>query len=145
MRLTNEQSRARFAHARVARLATLAEDGSPRLVPITFAVAGEPGAADVIFSAVDSKPKSTSALVRLRRIEREPRVSLLADAYSEDWTQLWWARADASAEVLSVGTERDIGIAFLQRKYEQYRAHPPEYAVIRFSVRTWSGWAAAGR
>ena len=143
MRLTDEQCRVRFAGARVARLATIAEDGSPRLVPITFAVVGEVGASDVVFfSAVDHKPKSTAALVRLQRIQREPRVSLLTDAYVEDWAQLWWVRADAHAEVLASGAERDTGIAFLQRKYEQYRSQPPVDAVIRFSVKGWSGWAA---
>ncbi len=142
MRLTDEQCRLRFAAARVARLATIAEDGSPRLVPITFALVGGVAASDVVFSAVDHKPKSTAALARLRRIQREPRVSLLTDAYAEDWAQLWWVRADAQAEVLVSGTERDTGIAFLQRKYEQYRSQPPVDAVLRFSVTAWSGWAA---
>jgi len=142
MKLTEDECRARFAEARVARLATIAEDGAPRLVPITFAVVGAIGAAEVIFSAVDHKPKSTTALARLRRIEREPRVSLLADEYAEDWAQLWWVRADAYAEVLAKGTERDTGIAFLQRKYAQYRLQPPANAVIRFVVRQWSGWDA---
>lgn len=143
MRLTDAECRTRFSGARVARLATVAQDGSPRLVPITFAVVGVIGAAEEIFSAVDHKPKSTTALARLRRIEHEPRVSLLADEYSEDWAQLWWVRADAYAEVLIEGTERDTGVAFLQRKYEQYRLQPPANAVIRFLVRQWSGWAAA--
>jgi len=159
VRLTEEQCRLRFAGARVARLATVAEDGSPRLVPITFAVAGGLMAGalaagdiarteaavggDVIFSAVDHKPKSTTALARLRRIEHEPRVSLLADDYSEDWTRLWWVRADAHAEVLTTGPDRESGASLLQQKYEQYRERPPENAVIRFVVGRWSGWAAA--
>lgn len=143
MKLTEQECRDRFAGERVARLATVADDGSPRLVPITFVAVGEVGTSEVIFSAVDHKPKSTAALARLRRIEREPRVCLLADRYSEDWALLWWVRADAHAEVLTDGTERDTGIAFLQRKYEQYRRQPPAYALIRFVVRAWSGWAAS--
>lgn len=167
MKLSALDCRARFAAARVARLATISEDGSARLVPITFVVVGAMGGAnvvdrvetdaddraetdaddraetDVIFSAVDHKPKSTTALARLRRIEREPRVCLLADHYTEDWTQLWWVRADADAEVLTEGTERDTGIMFLRRKYEPYRLQPPRDAVIRFVVRDWSGWTAS--
>lgn len=142
MRLTDQDCRLRFAGERVARMATIAEDGSPRLVPITFVTVEELGAAVIIYSAVDHKPKSTTALARLRRIEREPRVSLLADRYSDDWMHLWWVRADARAEVLSQGTQRDTGIAFLQRKYAQYRTEPPHGAVIRFVVTRWSGWAA---
>lgn len=145
MRLTDQQCRALFAGERVARLATIAGDGSPRLVPIAFAALEEYGGAAVIYSAVDQKPKSTTALARLRRIEREPRVCLLADSYSEDWAQLWWVRADAYAEVVTAGTERDTGIAFLARKYAQYRAQPPAGAVIRFVVEAWSGWAASER
>ena len=137
MRLTVEDCRARFARARVARLATVAGDGSPRLVPITFAAAD-----DVIFSAVDHKPKSTTGLARLARIEREPRVSLLADDYAEDWTKLWWVRADAHAEVLTAGAAWESGLGLLQKKYEQYRAQPSADAVIRFVVQAWSGWAA---
>lgn len=143
MRLTDQQCRVRFAGARVARLATIAEDGSPRLVPITFAFVHEVGASDVVFSAVDHKPKSTTALARLRRIRQEPRVALLADDYSEDWTQLWWVRADARAQVLTAGPDRDFGASLLQAKYEQYRERPPQHAVIRFVVDRWSGWAAA--
>lgn len=142
MRLTEDECGVRFAGERVARLATVAEDGSPRLVPITFAVAGEIGGAELIFSAVDHKPKSTTALARLRRIEREPRVSLLADGYAEDWAQLWWVRADARAEILTAGTEWESGVALLLEKYEQYRLRPPANAVIRFVVGAWSGWAA---
>lgn len=142
MRLTSQQCRSRFADARVARLAVIAEDGSPRLVPITFAVAV---ASDVVFTAVDHKPKSTTALARLRRIEREPRVSLLADAYSEDWTQLWWVRADAHADVLTGGAEWESGAARLQEKYEQYRLQPPTNSIIRCVVGAWSGWTASTR
>lgn len=144
MRLSEPDCRVRFAGERVARLATIAEDGSPRVVPVTFVALDELGASTVLYSAVDQKPKSTTALARLARIKREPRVSMLVDHYDEDWAQLWWVRADARAEVLTAGTERDTGIAFLRRKYEHYRAEPPGGAVIRFVVERWSGWSAGG-
>jgi len=145
VRLSDAESRTRFTEARVARLATMAEDGSPRLVPITFAVVSGATAPDVIVSAVDHKPKSTTALARLRRIQDEPRVSLLADTYAEDWTQLWWVRADARAEVLTGGAAWEMAIAALQEKYEQYRRAPPTNAVIRCVVEAWSGWTASER
>jgi len=144
MRLTDNESRVRFTEAPVARLAVVAQDGSPRIVPITFAAAG-PDARDVFVSAVDAKPKSTTALARLARIAREPRVSLLADGYAADWSQLWWVRADALAEVITVGPEWESAIAMLRLKYAQYRAEPPTGAVIRFVVGRWSGWAASER
>lgn len=144
MRLSEPECRARFAGERVARLATIAEDGSPRVVPVTFVAVDELGASAVVYSAVDHKPKSTTALARLARIEGEPRVSLLADEYGEDWATLWWVRADARAEVLTGGPEWETGIAKLQEKYEQYRVRPPVDTVIRVVVDTWSGWSAGG-
>src|SRR3984885_10600903 len=80
---------ARFAPPPVARLATAALDGRPHLVPVVFAL--HDGA---IYTAVDAKPNTTQRLRRLANIERNPRVSLLVDHYADDWTQLWWGRAD---------------------------------------------------
>lgn len=142
MRLTEEECRARFTQVRVVALATIAEDGSARIVPMTFAAAEAEGP-DVYFSAVDSKPKSTAALARLARIERDPRVSLLADEYAEDWSKLWWVRADALADVVTEGRDWDFAISLLLAKYAQYRTEPPTGAVIRFVVGGWSGWAAS--
>ena len=88
------ESRRRFAEARVARLATRGE-GTPRLVPIVFAIAG-----DDIVTAVDHKPKSTRDLRRLSDIADDPRVALLVDHYDDaDWSRLWWVRADGIATV----------------------------------------------
>jgi PPOX class probable F420-dependent enzyme len=79
-----EEARARFAAARVARLATADAAGRPHLVPIAFAVAG-----DTIYSAVDAKPKRTRALRRLANVRANPAVSLLVDHWDEeDWNRL---------------------------------------------------------
>ena len=56
VRLGAEEARRRFGWARVARLATVSADGQPHLVPVTFAMDG-----DVIYTAVDAKPKSTGS------------------------------------------------------------------------------------
>jgi PPOX class probable F420-dependent enzyme len=137
VRLGSEEARSRFASARVARLATVSADGVPHLVPVTFAVRG-----DVVVFAVDHKPKSSVALRRLRNIAENPAVCFLADGYSEDWSQLWWVRADGLARVLPDG-DRAEPISWLVAKYEQYAERPPEHAVVATEVRTWSGWAGA--
>ena len=95
---------ARFAHAPVARLATAALDGRPHLVPVVFALHDE-----VIYTAVDAKPKTTHRLRRLANIERNPQVSLLVDHYAEDWTQLWWVRADGVAAIHHDGDAMHVG------------------------------------
>jgi PPOX class probable F420-dependent enzyme len=136
--VTAAEARELFAGARVARLATVAATGRPHLVPIVFALDG-----DVVFSAVDAKPKRTMALKRLENIAANPRVALLADHYDEDWDALWWARADGVARVASDADARR-GIALLAGRYEQYRAAPPRGPVIAVAVERWSGWRARG-
>ncbi|KWW97439.1 F420-dependent protein [Carbonactinospora thermoautotrophica] len=138
MRLTDAECRARFAAARVAHLATAGADGAPRLVPVTFALVGE-----VIATAVDAKPKRTRQLRRLRDIAENPRVAVLADHYEEDWTRLWWVRADGEASVRH-GEERGPYLAALVAKYPQYRQVSPDGPVILIRVDRWTGWAFRG-
>lgn len=125
-----------FTAARVARLATADAQGVPHLVPVTFAVVGD----DVVW-AVDAKPKSTTALRRLRNIAAQPAVSLLVDHYAEDWSTLWWVRVDGHA---TVGTPETDGaaVAALVAKYPQYRSTAPGGPVVRVRIRRWSGWSA---
>lgn len=134
MDVDKEQARARFSAARVARLGTVGRDGRPHLVPVTFAVRG-----DVVFTAVDHKPKRTNDLRRLRNIRERPEVCLLADHYEEDWSRLWWVRADGLAEVLPED-EQDEPLRALAAKYSQYADRPPEGPVIRIEVMAWRGW-----
>lgn len=129
--------RARFAAARVARLATVRPDGRPHLVPVVFAVSG-----DLVWSAVDDKPKSTRALQRLANVEANPSVALLVDHYDDDWTQLWWVRAEGRADVLELGAAGTAeALDSLARKYPQYAAHRPAGPLVRVSVTRWSGWS----
>jgi PPOX class probable F420-dependent enzyme len=138
--LEPDEARRRFAAAQVARLATVAADGRPHLVPITFAVEG-----DRIYSVVDDlKPKLSSSLARLRNIEVNPRVSLLADEYSDDWGRLWWVRADGTARSVVDGMDRERTITLLQAKYPQYGATGVQFgAAMMIDVERWIGWSAA--
>ena len=124
----------RFASARVARLATVGRDGAPHLVPMTFALVD-----DVIYSAVDAKPKRHTRLRRLANIAHEPRVSVLVDRYDDDWTALWWVRANGVARVLS---SSPAALEALTAKYPQYRAAPPSGPFVEIGVRRWSAWSA---
>lgn len=143
MRLQPDEARERFAAARVARLATADADGQPHLVPVTFAVSHD--AADVLAFAVDQKPKSTTALRRLRNIAENPLVSVLADEYAEDWSTLWWARADGTAAILPAGSpDAERAVGWLQAKYPQYQRLVPSGEVVLVDVRRWIGWSASG-
>jgi PPOX class probable F420-dependent enzyme len=135
--MTAAQARARFAAARVARLATAGADGAPHLVPIAFAVAGE-----TIVHAVDHKPKRTRALRRLANIAGNPHVSVLADHYEDgDWGRLWWVRVDGTARILASGEDEAVAaIALLRARYAQYEERPPEGPVVIVDVARWTGW-----
>jgi PPOX class probable F420-dependent enzyme len=139
--MTADEARARLAAARVAHLATAAADGRPLVVPFTFALLGE----DTIVSAVDHKPKRTTALRRLANIAANPYVAVLADHYDDDWDALWWARADGTARVVAPGAEpalRADALRALAERYPQYRTRPPEGALVVVTVSRWSGWSA---
>ena len=138
MRLTTEDARARFAAQRVARLATAGQDGTPHVVPITFAVAG-----DQICTAVDHKPKTTPNLRRLRNIAENPTVALLADHYEDDWTGLWWVRVDGRASIVTDDTSMQPYLDRLAERYEQYRQARPAGPVIVIEARRWTGWSGS--
>jgi PPOX class probable F420-dependent enzyme len=134
MRISRHETHAAFTHARVARLATVTREGRPHLVPVTFAVQDEE-----IATAVDHKPKSTRNLRRLDNIQHNPHVALLVDEYDEDWTQLWWGRADGVATITETAQRPDLMAALIE-KYAQYQRHPPREALIVVRVERWVGW-----
>ena len=139
-RMTPDEARRRFSAARVARLATVDATGRPHLVPIVFAVRG-----DTLYSAVDHKPKRTTALKRLANITANPQVSVLVDHYEDDWDRLWWARADGRARVVPAGEEPELrasALSALAGRYRQYLQQPPEGDLIVVEVERFSGWAA---
>ena len=119
MRIDQNEARSRFSSARVARLATVSADGLPHIVPVTFAVA-----ADMIYTAIDAKPKTTRDLRRLRNIRHSPRVALLADRYDENPAEL------------------TAPVSLLVSRYRQYTQTPPAGPVIAIRVTHWTGWSA---
>jgi PPOX class probable F420-dependent enzyme len=130
------QARERFARAPVARLASVGADGRPHIVPVVFVLDGE-----TIYSVVDRKPKRTERLKRLENLRVRPAAALLADHYDEDWSRLWWVRADGRARVLDRDRgEAERAVALLSARYPQQRAAG---AVLAVDVERWSGWSAA--
>jgi PPOX class probable F420-dependent enzyme len=133
----------RFTQSPVARLATITQDGIPHLVPVVFAVDDDPrGDRDVVYTAVDAKPKTTQRLRRLANIESNPQVSLLVDHYADDWTRLWWVRADGFAAIHSDGEPMRAGYRLLRAKYPQYQSVPLNGPVIAVTVHRWNSWHA---
>lgn len=131
------EAAARFTDAPVAMLGTVGADSAPHLVPVVFGVHNE-----VVYTAVDAKRKSTQRLRRLRNIAANPRVTMLVDHYDDDWSQLWWVRADGLAEVHHSGEARAVGYALLRSKYPQYQRIALDGPVVTIAVDRWSSWHA---
>ncbi|HJU98055.1 MAG TPA: TIGR03668 family PPOX class F420-dependent oxidoreductase [Jiangellaceae bacterium] len=138
MRLDRETCRERLSAARVAHLGTVGADRRPHLVPVTFALIG-----DRIVTAVDRKPKSTPDLRRIRNIADNPQVAVLCDHYEDDWTRLWWVRADGHARIVRADGQRQEYLDALATKYDQYRRQPPDGPVVVVTVHGWTGWTHA--
>jgi PPOX class probable F420-dependent enzyme len=131
------EARRRFAASPVARLATLRPDGGPHLVPVVFALVDE-----VLYSAVDAKPKRSPRLQRLANVRSDPRCTLLVDHYDEDWSRLWWVRADGRAAVVEEPPAAHPGLVALADRHPQYRAQPPSGPLLVVTVDRWSGWSS---
>jgi PPOX class probable F420-dependent enzyme len=129
--------RRRFAASHVARLSTVRPDGGPHVVPIVFALVG-----DTVFSAVDAKPKRSTALQRIADVRAEPRCALLVDHYEDDWRRLWWVRADGTGAVVDAPPVGHPGIQALVRRFPQYRDEPPSGPLLVVTVQRWTGWAS---
>jgi PPOX class probable F420-dependent enzyme len=140
VRLPEDEARARFVAVPVARLGTADAQGRPHVVVVTFAVDG-----DTVYTAVDQKPKSSSNLKRLRNVVENPRVTMLADHYSDDWDELWWVRADGRAAILDDQPHMAGPLRLLADRYWQYLKAPPAGPVLAVTVERWSGWAATAK
>lgn len=131
------KARIRFEESDVGVLATVSHDGSPHLVPITFALAG-----NTLVTGVDHKPKSTLSLKRLANIRHNPRVSVLVQHYAPDWSTLWWARADGAATLIEPEDRRHrVAAELLAERYVQYREHPIRGYIIEIDIEQWAEWS----
>jgi PPOX class probable F420-dependent enzyme len=119
--------------APVARLATVDREGRPHVVPICFVIHG-----DMLYTAVDEKPKRPGRLKRLENIEANPRVEVLIDHYEDDWSKLWWLRLRGTARIV----EDPRAVDLLTSKYQQYRNRPPRGPVIAIRIEERSEWAS---
>jgi PPOX class probable F420-dependent enzyme len=145
MELSDDATLAVLERWPVAALSTTGDRG-PHAVPVVFA-----RAAGALWSPIDGKPKRGGELARIRHIRRDPRVSLLFSHYEEDWTRLWWLRADGEAEIWSApepgrGAEETAALAALRRKYPQYARVAllgPDALLLRIAVTARRSWCAS--
>jgi PPOX class probable F420-dependent enzyme len=132
-----EWARELLAAERVARLAFLDDGDRPRLLPVTFAVAG-----DAVWSAIDEKPKRTAEPARLRYLRRRPAAALLVDRYDDDWSRLAWVQLLGHVDVVPLDSSPEATAA-LAAKYEQYARRTPPGPLLRLAVERTLHWRAA--
>jgi PPOX class probable F420-dependent enzyme len=131
-------------------LATRRADGRSRLVPLAFATTQSEDGTLVLYSALDEKPKSVADprdLARVRDIERDPRVTVLVDRWSEDWRELAWLRLDGRAEVLGptdeMAGEHRHAVGLLRARYPQYESQQLETRpLLRIVIERAVDWRA---
>ncbi len=97
----------------VGRLATADANGHPHVVPICYVYDGR-----CLYTPLDLKPKSVPVLrlKRVRNIAENPKISVVVDHYSDDWSQLGYTLIRGSASVLEEGDERARAEAMLREK-----------------------------
>ena len=123
-------------------MATVRSDGTPHIVPITFAILNK-----TLVTAVDAKPKRTTKLQRLQNLRVNPAVSIIVDHYADDWSALWWIRIDGLAKVVdsdlvtSDAQLRTAATKALVAKYPQYQVTPPDGPVIIVQPTCWTMWS----
>jgi PPOX class probable F420-dependent enzyme len=122
---------------RVGRLGFLDDEGAPRVLPVTFAVAE-----GRIWSAIDQKPKRAGEPARLRFLRRDPRAALTVDHYSDDWDQLAWVQVLGSVRILEV-SQGAAGLEALSAKYERYREEAPPGPLLAVDPERYLWWRAA--
>jgi PPOX class probable F420-dependent enzyme len=137
-RMEEADARRRLAGSKAAHLATVSAEGRPHVVPIVFALDGE-----TLYFAVDAKPKKTANLVRLKNIAANPAVSVLVDHYEDDWTRLWWVRADGTAHIVTDNTEAQRALDSLATRYHQYVTERPGGRVVAIHIDRLTGWTGA--
>lgn len=140
--MPTDEARRFLDRQRVARLATADAAGVPQVVPVCFALDG-----DSVYIAIDRKPKRGPArnLKRLRNIVENPRVSLVADVYDEDWSRLGWVMVHGMAEILEDGAEHAAAQARLRRRYPQLAAMDlAGLPVIALRIERTTSWGDLG-
>ena len=140
MHLDHDEALRRAVAADHGVLATLDKNHGSSLVPACFAIDG-----DLLAIPIDSvKPKGSTALGRVRNLERDPRASLLVEHWDPaDWSRLWWVHL-----LLVRTSEAEDRVArleaLLRERYPQYR-EGPFVDILTFRIEKIGGWVAAHR
>lgn len=140
MRLDPDEARSRLATQVHGVLVTLHPERGPDPQPVVYALSDD-GHVGVPIDKV--KPKSSSRLRREDNLEADPRGSLLVEHWeTEDWSRLWWVRAQLEHVPDPPTALTDELEDRLARAVPQY-ADKPFHRILVCRVVAVTGWAAA--
>src|SRR5688572_22635122 len=117
MRLAEDEARARLAAHEHGILCTVHAERGVDAVPVAYVV-DEDGFVGVPVDRV--KPKVSSRLQRERNLEQDPRATLLVEHWDrDDWSRLWWVRAELRWEAGAEPVRAAALAALLAGRYPQ--------------------------
>ena len=94
---------------RVCRAATTSKDGASHVVPVCYVVVD-----GRIYFATDKDSK------KARNLQRNPRLAVVADLYTEDWPRLAGVLVQGRARIIASGPQFRKIRSWLYKKYPQY-------------------------
>lgn len=148
MRLAEHEAQARLARHDHGVLCTTHAVRGVDAVPVVYAVDRDRDLdldpdLGVVGIPVDLvKPKAAGRLQRERNLDADPRATLLVEQWDhDDWSQLWWVRAELRWEPDATSDRQAVLADRLAERFAQYRDRPfARVLVLRIVAVT--GWAA---
>jgi len=139
MRLTETEALRRLASHDHGTLATVHPDRGVDAVPVVYAVTN--GFVGVPIDRV--KPKSSFRLQREQNLEADPRAALLIERWDrDDWSKLWWVRAELRHEVSPASDLIASLAAQLSEAFMHYQDQPFAGMLV-LRIEAVSGWSAS--
>jgi len=121
------------ARERVVRIATTSAHGQPHLVPVCHVVAG----GKLYVGTGDDD-------VKIRNLRANPRITVTADLYSDDWASIKGVMIQGRAKVIARGPAFQRARKRLYAKYPQYpklaALAPSDSAVVEITPTNVYAW-----
>jgi hypothetical protein len=104
-------------------------------------------------SRIDGKLKQNRKPLRVVNALENAAASILIDSYEEDWSRLWWIRAQIEISVVELAeastnvqeTAAEV-VGKLEAKYPQYGSTevlPEPATMLSMSPTSWTSWCAS--
>lgn len=140
MKLDADEARQRLAAHVHGVFATLHPERGPDPQPVVYAVSDD-GHVGVPIDSV--KPKARTRLQREDNLDADPRGALLVEHWdAEDWSRLWWVRADVEHVTDPPAAVVDELADRLATTVPQY-ADKPFHRVLVCRIVSVTGWSAS--